>query len=182
MVRDGKITCLGTAASCQAQLVADCQQYSLNGAGGVVIPGLIETGGQIGITEAGIDIAGSASGTATDGSASIYNMIDDVQVQAKHVRMAWMAGVSTAVVAPNNANLVRGRGVAFHTCCGAVVDDNLVSTTVGLYVGVGGVTGSNSADIAYLRNLLQQANDTNGAGHTAVTDTLRPFIDVLAGR
>jgi hypothetical protein len=96
--------------------------------------------------------------------------------------MAWWEGVSTAIVAPNNANLVRGRGVAFHTCCGAVVDDNLVRETVGLHISVGGATGSNSADMAYLRAIFQRAKDANDTGHTSPTDTLRPFMDVLAKR
>jgi imidazolonepropionase-like amidohydrolase len=85
VVRDGKVTCLGSLSDCQSFLVADCQQYSLNGAnGGIVTPGLIESGGQIGTMEAGIDLAGTTTTQGVDGSTSVYNMIDDVQVQAKY--------------------------------------------------------------------------------------------------
>jgi hypothetical protein len=98
----------------------------------------------------------------------------------RHVRMGWLGGTSTAIVGPNNANLVRGRGVSFYTCCGNVVDDNLLATTVGLYVSAGGVTGANSVDIASLRNLLLQAQLANTTG--VITPTLQPFVDVLARR
>jgi hypothetical protein len=36
VVRNGTVQCVGTMVSCQPLLAADCQQYSLTGAGGVV--------------------------------------------------------------------------------------------------------------------------------------------------
>jgi hypothetical protein len=153
VVQNGTITCMGASGTCT--IPQSCLQYtSPTGTAGVVIPGMVDIWSAIGTTDV-LDRAGSPPNVGPGNS--LYRAMDDIWVSPKHVRMAWAAGISTSVVPPQTNALVKGVSVAFHTCCGNVIDDQVISERVALSLHTGGASGSNSADINMLRQLFSAA-------------------------
>ncbi|KAI8617982.1 hypothetical protein BC830DRAFT_1110984 [Chytriomyces sp. MP71] len=168
IVEKGVVTCLG------AECASKGMEFNLNG--GVIIPGLIAAGVELGLKEI------SSEGSTRDGFAATADSIegfvkakDGLRVggRSKALEYAHRGGVLTAITAPSTTELVGGVSVAFRT--GAeVYREAVLKQEVALHVGIGDArkelfSGTVSTQIGRLRSLLSTPSPNS------------PFVDVVNG-
>jgi len=103
--------------------------------------------------------------------------IDGIRLQTRHVRAAWTGGLNTVVSRPQGSKLVQGFSVAYHTCCGVVVNDVVVKEDVAFHLVVDeeNKQDSISGQFADIRALFTQA--------LLELDTIgNPFVEALLHR
>jgi len=171
VVQNGTISCMSTTCSEGAATAI----YTLNG--GVVIPGIVSTGSQLGQLEIAQETGSWDGDVAVDNSASI-RAVDGLRfhnLKNKQIKAAYSAGVHTIVTSPQGTSLVAGLGVAFYSR-GSFADDAVINSNVSLNIHIGnkakkgGFTNSISGQFAQLRNLFQ------------ANANVFPYSDVLNGK
>lgn len=119
-----------------AAAIRDKKASLIDGKNGSVTPGLIDAHTHLGIHEEGVGIEGADDNETTDPITPDLRAIDGIYPGDVAINDALQAGITTACVLPGSANVINGQAVAIHTY-GRVVDDMVVSTSVGMKVAFG---------------------------------------------
>ncbi|KAF8893820.1 hypothetical protein BD779DRAFT_1435509 [Infundibulicybe gibba] len=176
VVKNGQVICAGAASSCASHVAT-----TIDLAGGSIVPALLSFGSPMGLehiqgessTKDG-SVFDPLSGSVPEilgGDGSIIRAVDGLQYEGRDALIAYRAGVTTAITAPNSRGFLSGLSVAFNTgsahklARGAVLQD---VTALHVTVGPGA-----STDIAALRNLL------SGGGRGTLAEK---FDDVVQGK
>ncbi|KAF8590874.1 hypothetical protein K439DRAFT_1627298 [Ramaria rubella] len=166
IVENGRITCTGSASTCQVANLVGYESVDLEG--GSLAPGLTSFGAPLGLGE----IAGEAStqdgrvfdplsGTVPSivgGDGSVIKAADGLEFGTRDALLAYRSGVTAAISAPEHSGVFAGLGSLFSAGAtnklerGAVIQE-----TTALHVSIGHSPGgipSVSTQIATLRRLL----------------------------
>jgi imidazolonepropionase-like amidohydrolase len=131
VVHRGKIVAVGPKSS--TRVPADAE--TINAAGRVIMPGLIDSHSHIG------------SGSGADGSAPIQpdvRLLDAINVRHTSIQRAQAGGVTTANVMPGSGHLLSGQTLYLKLRDGRTVDDLLIRDAGGRYLyGVKMANGTN---------------------------------------
>lgn len=123
LVQNGKITAVGDART--VRLSADVQTVDL--AGKVIMPGLVDTHSHIG------------GGSGADGSAPIQpdvRLLDGINARATSLQRAQAGGITTVNVMPGSGHLDSGQTLYLKLRDNAVkIDDLLIFDSAGKYAG-----------------------------------------------
>ncbi len=123
VVRDGKIVAVGATAS--IQVPAGSQTVDL--AGKVIMPGLIDTHSHIG---------GPAGADSTGPIQPEVRILDSVNVQALSIQRAQAGGITTVNIMPGSGHLDSGQTLYLKLRDDAVkIDDLLILDKTGKYMG-----------------------------------------------
>lgn len=191
LVIGGIVSCIGSATSSACSIPSGCSLFTQTG--GIVVPGFIHVSDHLGNVEIESEVYAQDGSGDTSISGPIRSALDSVRINVKHTAAAWMGGVTTSVTSPAaSSSLLSGVSVAFHTCCGNVVDDVLVHTDCSLAINVDNNVRASSGDMktisgqfALLRSQLYQAqrwiNDSSASTSTPLlpSSPLYYFVSVL---
>ncbi|KAH9935457.1 composite domain of metallo-dependent hydrolase [Fomitopsis serialis] len=143
---EGKVICAGSMVECPSSLY-DRRAEILNLEGGSVAPGLVTYGSPLGLEEITAErstIDGYALDPLTDvipkiigGNSAVVAAVDGLQFGTRDALLAYRAGVTTAIAAPQSYGFLSGLTTALH---------------IGIHYGAG---PSVSTQIAALRALLR---------------------------
>lgn len=189
VVEGGVVTCVAATESGACTVPDGADTYTLSG--GHVVPGFVETlahVGQLDIEAEDSTADGRLRSSGENGESQAVNAVDGIRMNSRHVRAAWLAGVTSAVSSPMGSQLIAGVSVAFHTT-GAVVDDALVADDadeVALHINVGnrakngGSTDSVSGQFAALRAVFDAvAAEEDSSDTSAVARAVRGELPVV---
>ncbi len=162
VVSKGRLTCVSPVGPGQCPQPSGARLFDFAGKG-VVIPGLVEALGRLGLYE--IDAEGSShdgtAGRQTNNAA--VRALDGVTMASRAIQAARRAGVMAAVVRPQGNALIAGQSVAFRTV-GATIEQALIAPSAAVHVHLGQeakrdepLVGSRSGQIAALRAILTRA-------------------------
>lgn len=162
VIEKGKLTCMGPAGPAECPVPTGAQVVDYAGKG-VVIPGLVEALGRLGLYE--VDAEGSShDGVATrQTNNAAVRAIDGVTMASRGIQAARRGGVALAVVRPQGHALIGGQSVAFRTV-GETIEQAVLAPSVAVHVHLGQeakrdepLVGSRSGQIAALRAILTRA-------------------------
>ncbi|KAM5543998.1 hypothetical protein V8D89_002615 [Ganoderma adspersum] len=167
VVRGGQLACFGSAASaCASSVRAEEDAEFVDLEGGSVAPGLISTGAPLGLQE--IDQEPSTQdGYVFDpltegvpeivgGAGALIRAADGLQFATRDALLAYRAGVTTGIVAPQTRGFLAGLNTAFSTGARHKLEKGaLVQEAGAVHVAIHPVgSPSVSTQIAALRHLL----------------------------
>jgi len=111
----------------------------IDATGKVVMPGLVEAHGHIGIFEENIGWAGSDANEATDPITPDVRAIDGIKANAdeKGLSAALEAGITTVQILPGSANVIGGTGVVVKTAPKTTADEMVLRNPSGLKAALG---------------------------------------------
>ncbi len=158
---------------------------TVDAAGKIVMPGLIDPHCHVGIFEEIYRVEGSDGNENTDPIAPHLRAIDAVFPEDEGFRDALAGGVTTVVTGPGSANVIGGEMLAMKTC-GQVIDKMVIRAPVGLKVAFGEnpkrVYGSQHktpmtrmATAALLRETLTKAQNYMAKKQKAAQDAHQVF-------
>lgn len=131
VVQRGKVVAVGPKAS--TRIPADAE--TVNAAGRVIMPGLIDSHSHIG------------SGSGADGSAPIQpdvRLLDGINVRHTSIQRAQAGGITTVNVMPGSGHLLSGQTLYLKVRDGRTVDDLLIRDAQGRYLyGIKMANGTN---------------------------------------
>ncbi|KZT72054.1 composite domain of metallo-dependent hydrolase [Daedalea quercina L-15889] len=163
---EGKVVCAGSAAECPSSLY-DARAEILNLAGGAVAPGLVTYGSPLGLEEITAEdstIDGYALDPLTDtipeiigGRSAVAAAVDGLQFGTRDALLAYRAGVTTAVVAPQSYGFLAGLSAAFSPGAKHKLEKGaIVQQAAALHISIHYDAGpSVSTQIAALRALFR---------------------------
>jgi len=182
VVQNGVITCL--AQTCT--LPQGGTVYTLNG--GIITPGLISVGGNLGQLEVESESASQDGATSGVDNTNV-KAIDGIRLNvfnARHLTEAWASGITAALSAPMSYGLIAGTGVAFNTISqsgyqrGTIVDQVLIKDGTSLHIAIGnavkGAIPSISQQFSILRQIFNQS--TNPVILSAMNQQIPVFAEV----
>ncbi|MDP3909013.1 MAG: amidohydrolase family protein [Gemmatimonadales bacterium] len=154
LIRDGRIVAVGTNVAVPAGATR------IDAAGTWVTPGLIDGGGQLGLTEIGA-VQGTNDGGLRDSAvAASFNVSEGLNPASVLIPVTRIEGVTTALAAPSG-NFLRGQAVLIDLD-GRTIEAMVIKSPVGMVVnlnenskGAGG--GSRAGAAARLRRVLTDA-------------------------
>lgn len=184
LVEDGRITAVGEGLA-----VPDGWDV-VDASGKVVMPGLIESHGHVGIHEEANGKAGDDTNEMTDPNTAFVRAIDAVNIEDEGFIDALSGGVTTVVVKPGSGNPIGGQTVAIKAWGGRTIDEQLVSNAVSVKSALGenpkrvygekGKTPSTRLGVAsVIRQAFIDAQDYAEARSAAARDG-KPFSRDLA--
>lgn len=132
ILRGGRIGALGEG---QPPEDADCEQI-IDGAGGWLLPGLIDVHSHIGLYEDSLGFEGADGNEDTDPITPHLRALDGVNPMDRAFREAVEAGVTTVAVSPGSANPIGGQIVAMKTC-GRRIDDMILKEPLAIKFAFG---------------------------------------------
>lgn len=136
--------------NCKITAVSDgkpeIKPEDIDGKGGTLIPGFIDSHTHLGIIENGIDFEGDDCNEATDPFTPQLRSIDGVNALDKCFEEAYMRGITTAVISPGSANPCGGEIIAAKTF-GRRIDDMYIKT-----VGIKFALGENPKNVYHDRD------------------------------
>lgn len=130
LVEDGKIKAVGE----RIQVPAEAQ--TIDAAGKIVMPGLIDPHCHVGIFEEIYRVEGSDGNENTDPVTPHLRAIDAVYPEDEGFRDALSGGVTTVITGPGSANVIGGEMLAMKTH-GLVTDKMVIKAPVGLKIAFG---------------------------------------------
>jgi imidazolonepropionase-like amidohydrolase len=162
----GVIRCVGLrqgpagSATCPPAPGAKTLDYAGKG---VLIPGLVESLGRLGLYEIDAEEHSHDGTAARQSNNAAVRALDGVALGSRAVAATRKGGVGIAVVRPQGNALITGQSVAFHTLS-TRVDQALIAASVAVHVQLGQeakrdepLVGSRSGQMAALRDLLTRA-------------------------
>lgn len=166
VVEEGKITCVGTSASCVLLELAE-EPELIDLKGGSLSPGLVTFGSPLGLVHMEGETS-TADGWVTDpleslvpkilgGDVAVVRAADGLEFASRDALLAYRFGVTKAITAPVTAGFISGLGVSFSTGAAHRLEEGAVIQEVtALHVSIrySGGTPSISTQIAALRRLL----------------------------
>ena len=129
LLEGGKIAALGDGAP------PDCAQ-TFDGAGGVLMPGLIDVHSHLGLYEDGLGFEGTDGNEDTDPVTPHLRALDGINPMDRGFREALEAGVTAVAVSPGSANPVGGQ-IALIKTAGRRVDDMVVKAPLAIKFALG---------------------------------------------
>ncbi|EJF61654.1 composite domain of metallo-dependent hydrolase [Dichomitus squalens LYAD-421 SS1] len=173
VVRDGQLMCVDSGISACAQSIngdEDAEFVDLEG--GSIAPGLVSAGAPLGLQEIDQE-ASTQDGYVFDaltegvpeivgGSGALIRAADGLQFATRDALLAYRAGVTSGIVAPQTRGFLAGLNTAFSTGARHKLEKGaLVQESGGVHVAIHPVgSPSVSTQIAALRHLL--LSETNG--------------------
>jgi imidazolonepropionase-like amidohydrolase len=130
LIEDGKIKAVGD----RIEVPADAQ--TVDAAGKIVMPGLIDPHCHVGIFEEIYRVEGSDGNENTDPVTPHLRAVDAVYPEDEAFRDALSGGVTTVITGPGSANVIGGEMLAMKTH-GLVTDKMLIKAPVGLKIAFG---------------------------------------------
>lgn len=130
---------------------------------GVLIPGLVESLGRLGLYEIDAEESSHDGNAGRQSNNAAVRAVDGVALGSRAVAATRKGGVGIAVVRPQGNALITGQSVAFRTMSTGV-DEALIAASVAVHVQLGQeakrdepLVGSRSGQMAALRDLLTRA-------------------------
>ncbi|TFY65180.1 hypothetical protein EVJ58_g2133 [Rhodofomes roseus] len=163
---DGKVVCAGSMVECPSSLYGNHAEI-LNLEGGAVAPGLVTYGSPLGLGEITAErstIDGYALDPLTDeipkiigGDSAVAAAVDGLQFGTRDALLAYRAGVTTAIVAPESYGFLSGLSTAFSPGAKHKLEKGaVVQAAAALHIGIHyGAGPSVSTQISALRALLR---------------------------
>ena len=154
LIRDGRIAAVGTNVAVPAGATR------IDAAGKWVTPGLIDGGGQLGLTEIGA-VQGTNDGGLRDSAvAASFNVSEGLNPASVLIPVTRIEGVTTALAAPSG-NFLRGQAVLIDLD-GRTIEAMVIKSPVGMVVNLnesskGAGAGSRAGAAARLRRVLTDA-------------------------
>lgn len=156
LIRDGRIAAVGTNVAVPAGATR------IDAAGKWVTPGLIDGGGQMGLTEIGA-VPGTNDGGVRDSAvAASFNVLEGINPASTLIAVTRIEGVTTTLAAPSGG-FIRGQAVLIDLD-GRTIEAMLIKSPAGMVVnlnenskGAGG--GSRAGAAARLRRVLTDARE-----------------------
>ncbi len=163
LIKDGKIAAVGADLD-----LAGCTRV-IDGAGGVLTPGLIDPHTHLGLSESGLGREGEDTNEGLDPLTPYLSARDGINMHDQAFESFRKAGITTVGVLPGSGNIMGGTGVAIK-CRGSVVDEAILKDPVGmkaalgenpktLYAGQKKSPATRMGSAAVLRGALQKAKD-----------------------
>ncbi|KAG9118853.1 hypothetical protein FRC07_006429, partial [Ceratobasidium sp. 392] len=176
VVRDGKVTCVGT---CAVEKEEGVRVVDL--AHGTLSPGFISFGAPLGLEEISAE-ASTNDGRVPDpfakggvpevagGDGLVVSAVDGLSFAGRDTLLAYRAGVTTAVTAPVSRGMFSGASVAFRTGAEHRLEEGaVINPLAALHLSIGhGSSVSVATQIATLRRLLLK-NNAKASGHDHAT-------------
>lgn len=125
----GKITAIGAVEIPKGAQIID-------GAGKVLMPGLIDAHGHAGAYEEGIGWEGSDGNETTDPVTPHLRILDAINPHEDGIKEALGGGVTAMCVLPGSANVIGGQGVVVHMY-GNTVEEMIIKEQGGLKIAFG---------------------------------------------
>ena len=113
----------------------DCAEV-LDGAGGILTPGLIDIHSHLGLYEDGLGFEGADGNEDTDPVTPQLRVIDGINPFDRSFREAVEAGVTATAVSPGSANPIGGQ-IALIKTAGRRVDDMIVRAPLAVKFALG---------------------------------------------
>ncbi|HSP59555.1 MAG TPA: amidohydrolase [Ornithinimicrobium sp.] len=132
LLRDGRIEAVGTRA--QVPVPGDAEV--VDGAGGWLLPGLVDAHVHLGVWEEGEGWAGQDTNEMTDPVMAAARAIDAINPREQGFDDALMGGVTTVNVNPGSGNPIGGQAVALKTY-GRYVDEMVLRNPAGVKSALG---------------------------------------------
>ena len=154
VIRDGRIAAVGTNVAIPAGATR------IDATGKWVTPGLIDGGGQMGLTEIGA-VQGTNDGTVRDSAvAASFNVLEGINPASGLLAVTRIEGVTTSLAAPGGG-FIRGQAVLIDLA-GRTVDDMVIRSPAGMVVNLNEDSkdaghGSRAGVAARLRRVLTDA-------------------------
>lgn len=128
---NGKIAGLGDMSGCP-----DSRGTVIDGAGGWLLPGLLDIHSHIGLYEDSLGFEGADGNEDTDPATPQLRALDGINPMDEAFREAVEAGVTTVLVSPGSANPIGGQIAAMKTA-GRRVDDMLLMAPAAMKFALG---------------------------------------------
>ena len=129
LLENGKIAAMGE------QNPPACAQ-ALDGAGGVLTPGLIDIHTHLGLYEDGLGFEGADGNEDTDPVTPHLRVIDGINPMDRGFQEAREAGVTTVAVSPGSANPIGGQ-IALIKTAGRRIDDMVLKAPLAIKFALG---------------------------------------------
>ncbi|HEX6975255.1 MAG TPA: amidohydrolase family protein [Vicinamibacterales bacterium] len=158
VMRGGKIVAVG------ASVAVPAGARTIDAAGKIVTPGLIESSTQIGLVEISAAAGPSDQATTDAGLSAAFNVVDSFNGESAIIPVTRVDGITTAVVRPGSTpHVLTGQGAVI-TLTGAQAPDAIVKAPVAMFAelgeaGAGLEGGSRTSAMLRLREALQDALD-----------------------
>ena len=154
LIRDGRIAAVGT------NVAVPSGATRIDATGKWITPGLIDGGGQMGLTEIG-QVQGTNDGSVRDSAvAASFNVLEGINPASALIPVTRIEGITTTLAAPGG-DFIRGQAVLIDLD-GRTVEDMRIKSPAGMVVtldegskGAGG--GSRAGAAARLRRVLTDA-------------------------
>ena len=154
LIRDGRIAAVGT------NVAVPSGATRIDATGKWITPGLIDGGGQMGLTEIGA-VQGTNDGGLRDSAvAASFNVLEGINPASAVIPVTRIEGITTALAAPGG-DFIRGQAVLIDLD-GATVEAMLVKSPAGMVVNLNedskdAGAGSRAGAAARLRRVLTDA-------------------------
>jgi imidazolonepropionase-like amidohydrolase len=154
VIRDGRIAAVGTNVAIPSGATR------IDATGKWVTPGLIDGGGQMGLTEIGA-VQGTNDATVRDSAvAASFNVLEGINPSSGLLAVTRIEGVTTSLAAPGG-DFIRGQAVLIDLA-GRTVDDMVIKSPAGMVVNLNEESkdaghGSRAGVAARLRRVLTDA-------------------------
>jgi imidazolonepropionase-like amidohydrolase len=159
VIQGGRIVAVGETVAIPAGAT------TIDGAGKVVTPGLIDSNTNLGIVEISLSADGTADQATTDaGLGAAFNVVDAFNPFSTAIAVARVDGITRALVVPaGSGHLVQGQAALFDLG-GAHAPDSVTRGPAAMMAalaeaGAARAGGSRAAAMLRLRELLQDAAD-----------------------
>lgn len=140
LMRDGRIEAVG------ADIDIPGEAFVIDGAGKVVMPGIIDTHNAAGMSQANEQAS----------VVPFLSVVDSIDPIASYFEECRRNGITTASVVPGNSTLIGGKAAIVKTA-GAYVNDMLVRRDSALKLSLRPTSGSRMSQMAQLRKELDTA-------------------------
>jgi imidazolonepropionase-like amidohydrolase len=153
VITNGKITAVGGAG-----VVVPAGAIKIDATGKWVTPGIFNASTSLGLAEGNPQSGGynESAAKGEKGVAASFNVWEGMNPASTFIPVARKDGVTTAVIAPGGANIVRGRS-AVVDLNGETVADMLVRGSVAMYAVLGDGGEARGEDYEHLRRILSDA-------------------------
>jgi len=156
LIRDGRIAAVGTNVAVPAGATR------IDAAGRWVTPGLIDGGGQMGLTEIGA-VQGTNDGGVRDSAvAASFNVLEGINPASTLIPVTRIEGVTTTLAAPSGG-FIRGQAVLIDLD-GRTIEEMRIKSPAGMVVNLNEASkaaggGSRAGVAARLRRVLNDARE-----------------------
>lgn len=154
LIRDGRIAAVGTNVAVPAGATR------IDAAGKWITPGLIDGGGQMGLTEIGAVQGTNEAGVRDSAVAASFNVLEGINPASALIPVTRIEGITTTLAVPSG-DFVRGQAVLIDLD-GRTVEAMLIKSPAGMVVSLnedskGAGAGSRAGAAARLRRVLTDA-------------------------
>jgi imidazolonepropionase-like amidohydrolase len=151
IIRDGRIAAVGTAVAIPAGAIR------IDAAGKWVTPGLIDGGGQMGLTEIGA-VQGTNDGGVRDSAvAASFNVLEGINPASGLIAVTRIEGITTTLAAPSGG-FIRGQAVLIDLD-GQTIEAMVIKSPAGMVV-----------------NLNEESKDAGGGSRAGAATRLRRVL------